>query len=203
MPRPRWDRLDSARREQILGAAMAAFSTKGFDGASYNQIIAAAGVSKGAMYYYFDDKLDLFVTLLRHELEPLVELFHAFDTSDFWASFHQGSAAATRWAIERPEQIVLGRDLALLHDRNPGHPAIRALYDELLGFTDHLLAIGRELGEIRTDLPEGLLAAVVRACSEAVDRWYLDHFDPDADPDQVAGVFTDLIRRLAAPTECP
>ena len=33
----------------------------GFENASLNRIIKKAGISKGAMYYYFDDKMDLYI----------------------------------------------------------------------------------------------------------------------------------------------
>ena len=86
MPRPRFAKLDPAKKEAILTAALEAFASHGFDGASYNQIIEKAGISKGAMYYYFDDKEDLFATVVRHELEDILQHFHTLpevSTPDF------------------------------------------------------------------------------------------------------------------------
>ncbi|MBL8975425.1 MAG: TetR/AcrR family transcriptional regulator, partial [Myxococcales bacterium] len=64
MPRPRFATLAPDRRAAILAAAAAEFAAHGIDGASYNRIIARAAVSKGAMYYYFDDKQDLLRAVL-------------------------------------------------------------------------------------------------------------------------------------------
>jgi AcrR family transcriptional regulator len=61
MPRPRWATLEPERRTAILDVAAAEFAAHGFTDASYNRIIQRAGISKGAMYYYFDDQEDLFV----------------------------------------------------------------------------------------------------------------------------------------------
>jgi AcrR family transcriptional regulator len=44
------------RRERLLDAALATFVDKGIDGATVKDITAAAGVTQGLLYHYFDDK---------------------------------------------------------------------------------------------------------------------------------------------------
>lgn len=60
---------DPAKRDQILDGAGTVFMEKGFDGASMNDICRAAGVSKGTLYVYFEDKLDLFQSLISRKRE--------------------------------------------------------------------------------------------------------------------------------------
>jgi AcrR family transcriptional regulator len=52
------------RRERLLDAALAVFVDKGVDGATVKDITAAAGVTPGLLYHYFDDKDALVQTLL-------------------------------------------------------------------------------------------------------------------------------------------
>jgi AcrR family transcriptional regulator len=52
------------RRERLLDAALATFVDKGIDGATVKDITAAAGVTQGLLYHYFDDKDALVQTLL-------------------------------------------------------------------------------------------------------------------------------------------
>ncbi|MEJ2211252.1 MAG: TetR/AcrR family transcriptional regulator [Anaerolineae bacterium] len=47
------------RRQQILAAALAVFSERGFHAANVSDVAAAAGVSQGTIYWYFDSKEDL------------------------------------------------------------------------------------------------------------------------------------------------
>jgi AcrR family transcriptional regulator len=47
---------DSAKRQQILDGARRCFLAQGFDGSSMNDIVLAAGVSKGTVYAYFPSK---------------------------------------------------------------------------------------------------------------------------------------------------
>ncbi|MHB8219512.1 MAG: TetR/AcrR family transcriptional regulator [Acidimicrobiales bacterium] len=46
-------------RERILDAALAEFSDRGYAAVSIDEIAEAAGVTKGAVYYWFADKHDL------------------------------------------------------------------------------------------------------------------------------------------------
>lgn len=58
------DNLESAKRQQILDGAKRCFLAQGFDGASMNDIVKAAGVSKGTVYAYFPSKEKLFEALI-------------------------------------------------------------------------------------------------------------------------------------------
>lgn len=60
MPRPTWQNLAPARRDRILRAAMAEFGRHGYSGGSLNVIAREAGVAKGSLFQYFDDKFDFF-----------------------------------------------------------------------------------------------------------------------------------------------
>jgi AcrR family transcriptional regulator len=60
MPRPTWANLDADRRARVLHAAMAEFGRHGYSGGSLNVIAREAGVAKGSLFQYFDDKFDFF-----------------------------------------------------------------------------------------------------------------------------------------------
>ena len=51
-------------REQILGAALRLFANKGYDHAGMDEIAKEVGVTKPAIYHYFESKEKLFVTLI-------------------------------------------------------------------------------------------------------------------------------------------
>jgi AcrR family transcriptional regulator len=52
-------------QEKILAASMTLFSKKGFHETSMDDIVKESGVSKGAIYGYFDSKETLFIELQR------------------------------------------------------------------------------------------------------------------------------------------
>jgi TetR/AcrR family acrAB operon transcriptional repressor len=61
---PRTKQADPLARRQILAAALDVFSKQGYAGTTLDDITAAANLSKGAIYWYFESKADLFATLL-------------------------------------------------------------------------------------------------------------------------------------------
>ena len=45
---------------------MCEFGARGFSAGSLNVIASEAGIAKGSLFQYFDDKLDVFVTICEH-----------------------------------------------------------------------------------------------------------------------------------------
>lgn len=62
---------DPAKREQIIDGAKCVFMKLGFDAASMNDITREAGVSKGTIYVYFQNKEDLFGAIVARERERI------------------------------------------------------------------------------------------------------------------------------------
>ncbi len=62
----RRERRIAARKAQILNAAAAIFSQKGFERATTREIAAAADVSEGTLYNYFGSKRDLLLGLVQN-----------------------------------------------------------------------------------------------------------------------------------------
>jgi AcrR family transcriptional regulator len=58
---------DPVKRNQILDGAKRCFLDMGFDAASMNDLTAAAGVSKGTLYVYFQDKAAILMSLIERE----------------------------------------------------------------------------------------------------------------------------------------
>lgn len=62
------DEYRAARRDEILDAALRAFSAKGVDGASMADIITETGLSAGAIYGHFPSKAQLFAAVAQRTL---------------------------------------------------------------------------------------------------------------------------------------
>ena len=65
MKRQRWTRRKDARAPEILEAALACFSEKGFAATRMEEIAERAAVSKGTIYLYFKSKEAVFEALVR------------------------------------------------------------------------------------------------------------------------------------------
>jgi len=72
MPRPR--QTDPLARRQILAAALKVFSSQGYAGTTLDDITNVAELSKGAIYWYFSSKSDLFAKLLGERASIFTEI---------------------------------------------------------------------------------------------------------------------------------
>lgn len=70
---PRWRRRKDARPAEIVAAALDVFAEKGFAAARLEDIAARAGVSKGALYLYFETKQHLFEAVVTEAVLPNIE----------------------------------------------------------------------------------------------------------------------------------
>lgn len=65
MPKIVDEQMREATRARIIGVAQAEFARLGFDQANINVIAEQAGIGKGTIYLYFENKRDLFLAMLR------------------------------------------------------------------------------------------------------------------------------------------
>lgn len=82
----RRERERLARRNDILAAARKVFAAKGYDRATMDEIARVAEFAKGTLYGYFDNKLDLFISLIKEvfdeatrRLMEVIEVSSGFD----------------------------------------------------------------------------------------------------------------------------
>ena len=63
--------MEKETRELLLASAKQEFLEKGYQGASLRSICKNAGVTTGALYFFFQDKEDLFAAIVEPVLEKL------------------------------------------------------------------------------------------------------------------------------------
>ena len=192
MPRPRFAKLDPERRDAILDAAAAEFGSAGLEGASYNRIIERAGLSKGAMYYYFDDKEDLLATVCADVLGRFEGVFRdvtpATSAEGFWTDLTDLYRRLIELMASQPRLAAFMPALMQLW-RAPDKPAALTNLEASLGaYVGRLLAEGRAVGAVREDLPDDLLLAISMALGEATDLWLMRQVRAGQLTDSGAGV---------------
>lgn len=69
-------------REKLLKSALSEFSEKGYMKASLRKICADAGVTTGALYFFFKNKNELFAAIVEPPLKELCRLLNEHYTQD-------------------------------------------------------------------------------------------------------------------------
>jgi AcrR family transcriptional regulator len=145
-PSPRWHRKPDERPQEILRAALDVFSDKGYRVATMQEVAEAAGITKGTIYLYFGSKKDLFIAVVRWQLERMFATLPEV-TMDLGANLEEMARSAGGAVLD----TLLAPDVAkftplVLAELN--HlPDIRALYqEEVLPRADATLAVMLEHG---------------------------------------------------------
>ncbi|MBQ5320034.1 MAG: TetR/AcrR family transcriptional regulator [Oscillospiraceae bacterium] len=74
---------DKETRDKLIQSAKAEFMDKGYNKASLRSICANAGVTTGALYFFFKDKADLYKAIVGKPVDELFEIMQAhFDEDD-------------------------------------------------------------------------------------------------------------------------
>ncbi len=93
-------------RERIIQAAIEVFAERGYNGTTVDDIVAAAGSSKGAFYFYFPNKEGLFLAIVEDFATSLASAIAGA------VSQASGAMAKVEAAIEAGAR-AFGRDRAL------------------------------------------------------------------------------------------
>ena len=70
---PKWRRRANARPDEVMDAALDLFMENGFAATRVGDIAKRAGLSKGAIYLYFDSKEAILKALIQRSIVPVVE----------------------------------------------------------------------------------------------------------------------------------
>jgi AcrR family transcriptional regulator len=135
-------------RERVLAAAARVFARRGFHATSLDAIAEAAGYSRGAVYYNFADKEELFLELLDRRCAE-----RAQDLRAVFADVDDDAEATSR-------QAQLAAQHAL--DAMTGDPEWRALYMEFLAHAARDSAFRRRFSKRSAEM-RGALEDVVAA----------------------------------------
>jgi AcrR family transcriptional regulator len=190
-------------RAQLLKAAGRVFARRGFQGATLDEIAEEAGLSKGALYYNFDSKDQLFLSLLEQRIrERLADTARVFGPDA--ASQARAAGTAFLLRLERdPRWTPLFFEFVAYAARRP---KVRAAFARWMRDTRDQLA---ELIEERLDqlgltspMPPRELAIVISALANGMLIERL--FDPNgADVDLLARAVAVLVDRPTTRPQAP
>ena len=166
-----------AKRDAILHAAGPVLQREGINGATMAAIASEAGVDRATIYYYFQDKQEIFRTAIH---DGLVEMVAALE--DIAASGHSAevrlrdSIRAVMRAYERhyPQLYIFFQDGAMSsiidNHLNAEILASGARYEALV---EAAVRDGVESGVFVTPLPPKMFAKIVVGMLNWTSRWFV------------------------------
>jgi AcrR family transcriptional regulator len=205
MPPKRLTREESKARtrEQLLAAAGKLFERHGFAATSLEQVAEEAGVTKGAVYAHFSDKVDLFLSFVdEHSVVMSPNL-----TTDGSATLEDDLGRLGREVAEQlprdPRGTAFGLELRAFALRNPrarreSARQIRDVLEQILVSEGTVPPDGDRFSP--TDLPLQL-SVIAQALIAGLTE--LRAFDPELVPDETFELAFSLLARAVPDDQIP
>lgn len=196
------------KRERLVVAAAQVFATRGYRNATVDEIAQVAGMAKGTVYLYVEDKESLFYAVFEWLTAQTLERSAAVNQEKLRASQRLRLLAegATRFLAEHREWFPLTLEVwaaggsASSPERFAN--ALRNMYAQYRELIAGIVRTGQARGELRADLDAEALGAVLTG---ALDGLLLQcWFDPTLNPlPLIEAFFVPLLRgmRIADPGE--
>ncbi|MEV4366141.1 TetR/AcrR family transcriptional regulator [Nonomuraea sp. NPDC049637] len=179
-------------RQRLLAEATRLFAARGFEGTSVQEIVQAAGVTKGAMYHYFDSKDDLlheiYARLLRMQMDRLTRI--ADGPGTIRERLHRAAADVVETTTANlDDSKIFFRSMHLLAtEKQKTVRAERRRYHER--FRD-LVAEGQRTGVLSDRVPAELVVDYFFGSVHHLGTWF--HADGPLTGAQVGKHFADLL----------
>ena len=167
-----------ASTQKLLDAALHLFVSKGYRSTNLEQIAGAAGLTKGAVYFYFGSKESVLIELLNHVQAAVfdgaikaVEQSGPTMTDKIVAFLHN----AAKLGITHRDEVLLLILMSLEFKAREGkvRDCVGRIYGRTLVLIERLIRAGQKSGEFRNDVPVRELAAIVMANHDgAFLEWY-------------------------------
>lgn len=171
MPKQTFLNLPEEKRKAFIEIALDEFANNDYNTASVSKIVEKAGIAKGSVYQYFEDKQDLFLYLLDYANQEMLSAIQGTPPPDSNADFFE----TLRWQMSVTVQAAM---------KYPVHSKLaRRAYSSPLPFHDAILEKAKKIRQ------EHFQAMVARAQASG-------QLNPGLDPAvvtvMVQGLMSDL-----------
>jgi AcrR family transcriptional regulator len=190
------NRLPPERRiADIMTAAKAVFTEKGYNEALISDIAERAGVVEGSIYRFFTNKRELLVRVIEHWYEEML----ARDTEQFAGvrgSWNQIRFIVHHHLMSIRREPALSRLVLQEFRPDPGYRNTR-LFQLNQTYVHRVIDVIKEAvanGEFRSNVSPGLIRDMIYGCIEH-RTWAFLRNEGDFDAEETADSITDIVYR--------
>jgi TetR/AcrR family transcriptional regulator len=174
MPKATFFNLPSEKRELIISAATQVFSAERYNAASINQICRKAGIAKGSFYQYFDNKLDLYVYIMKSAIQAKVRFFSdavdEFNNLSLSEQFKLLFVKGAEFAKAQPLYAALGEQFLIENDEAAKAAVIKEGDMQAQSLLITMIQNAKAKGEIDNGVDELALSILLQSVSDAVSK---------------------------------
>ncbi len=155
-----FDNIAPEKRERIINAATAEFALKGFENANINNIAKKADVSVGSLYKYFENKQDMFLTIIHYSIATMEDMLNELLESDEDILLKVEHIIRTIQQYSKENVLIVKLYNVMTSENNPRFASQFAFEMESMTARIYRTAIerGKKAGDVREDIDSAFAA---------------------------------------------
>jgi len=168
MPKETFFNLNEEKQEKIMRSAVHEFQGSGFENGNVGRIAKNAGVAKGSMYQYFENKKELFLYTVQWSMQLFIRKYGKTilpEGANIFDYFYESARQILFQLNDEKELAIFIQDVFL--------GKYSSLTDETLGVMTEaaneyalgLIAGGKKNGSIRKDIDDHILVLFMTGTS--------------------------------------
>jgi len=163
------------RRDEILHRAIQLFDTQGYANTSLDDIARAVGIAREGIYYYFKNRAEILLSIIRPRSEALIEAVQRI-VDDSSLSPAQKLHEAVRAHLEQFDKYCLEMTVSLRDGHMEDTPdvgvAMRRIWKDYEHLWTKLIEDGQRHGAFRSIGDPKMLAFGILGMCNWLARWY-------------------------------
>ena len=171
MPKQTWRNLSPTKREQIEQDALTEFAQFPYNQASITSMVRRLNIAKGSIYQYFNDKEDLYVTIVRLAHERVLYALRTriplslYRDADMFVLLRRYFAESVSVALDYPvETALIQRSLS---DTGPAATTVHALAIHIQRtFVEEIVASAMQSKSLRSDIDTNVTVFILESLLE-------------------------------------
>lgn len=197
--------LDAEKRRALLEAAVEEFAAFGIAGASYNRIIERSGLSKGAVYYYVENKERLYGAVFeefeRFFLDSVGPFPRPERAEDFWPLCRAYYGKTLSFAEANMKVIQAARRVFEPRSDETAGEWVGCLRRRMNDVLEDFVRRGQALGVLRDDFSPEVLSKFGLAVLSIMDSWYFAALNGrhPVERERFQDMVMDLFARVSSP----
>lgn len=168
MPKDTFLNLSQEKQEKVIRSAISEFLKHGFEKANVGVIAKQAGVAKGSIYQYFENKKELFLYAVNWSMKLLMNKYQKNVISmniDIFTYFYETAAPLMQMLSEEKEPAVFVQEVFLGRYSSVKDESMTAMLKVADDYVLKLIQQGKENGSVRKDIDDHTLVLFMIAVS--------------------------------------
>ena len=161
--KPTFDNIPPEKRTRVIDAATKEFAKKGYHDASVSSIAAKANISVGAIYKYFENKQDLFLTIIDESIVRIENLLLGLAKTDEDVMIKVEKILREIISVSREDGVLINlyNSMTSINDKKLASQFAKEMEQIIAEIYTQAIIEGQANGEIRKDIDPKVAAFLI------------------------------------------